>query len=44
MGVGQIIDMVTLLDMPDAINPTTLQSIDRLFRRAMNYRRKTPAT
>jgi AcrR family transcriptional regulator len=44
MGVGQIIDMVTLLDMPDTINPAILQSIDRLFRRAMNYRRETSTT
>jgi AcrR family transcriptional regulator len=44
MGVGQVIDMATLLDMPDAINPATLQSMDRLFRQAMSYRRKTSAT
>jgi AcrR family transcriptional regulator len=44
MGVGQVIDMATLLDMPDAINPATLQSMDRLFRQAVSYRRKTSAT
>lgn len=44
MGVGQITDLVTLLDIPDAISPATLVSIDRLFRRAMSYRRKTSAT
>ena len=43
MGVGQVIDMATLLDMPDAINPATLQSMDRLFRQAMSDRRKTSA-
>jgi hypothetical protein len=35
---------VTLLDMPDAISPATLNSIDRLFGRAMTHRRETPAT
>ena len=44
MGVGQVIDMATLLDMPDAINPATLQSMDRLFRQAMSHPRKTSAT
>ena len=44
MGVGLAIDTVTLLDMPDAISPATLQSIDRLFGRAMTHRRETPAT
>jgi AcrR family transcriptional regulator len=44
MGVGLAIDTVTLLDMPDAISPATLNSIDRLFGRAMSYRRETPAT
>ena len=44
MGVGLAIDTVTLLDMPDAISPATLNSIDRLFGRAMTHRRETPAT
>jgi len=44
MGVGLAIDTVTLLDMPDAISPATLQSIDRLFGRAMTHRRETPTT
>lgn len=44
MGVGLAIDTVTLLDMPDAISPATLQSIDRLFGRAMTYRRETKTT
>lgn len=44
MGVGQVIDMATLLDMPDAINPAILQSMDRLFGQAMSYRRKTSGT
>jgi hypothetical protein len=44
MGVGLAIDTVTLLDMPDAISPAILQSIDRLFGRAMTHRRETPAT
>jgi AcrR family transcriptional regulator len=41
MGVGLAIDTVTLLDVPDAISPATLQSIDRLFGRAMAQRRDT---
>ena len=44
MGVGQAIDTATLLDMPDAISPATLQSIDRLFGRAVTYRRETSTT
>jgi AcrR family transcriptional regulator len=41
MGVGQTIDMATLLEMPDHINPATLQSMGRLFQRAMDYRGDT---
>jgi AcrR family transcriptional regulator len=44
MGVGLAIDTVTLLDMPDAISPATLHSIDRLFGRAMTHRRESSAT
>ena len=44
MGVGLAIDTVTLLDMPDAISPATLNSIDRLFGRATTHRRETPVT
>jgi len=44
MGVGQTIDMATLLEMPEAINPDILQSMEQLFRRAMSYRRETSAT
>ena len=44
MGVGLAIDTVTLLDMPDAISPATLNSIDRLFGRAMTHRREPSAT
>ena len=44
MGVGLAIDTVTLLDMPDAISPATLHSIDRLFARAMTHRHESSAT
>jgi len=44
MGVGQVIDMATLLDMPDSVNPAILQSMNRLFGQAMSYRRGTSAT
>ena len=44
MGVGQTIDMATLLEMPDHINPATLQSMGGLFRRAMSYRQDASAT
>jgi len=40
MGVGQVIDLVTLLDTPDAINPAILQNMERLFRRAMSHGRE----
>jgi len=43
MGVGQTIDMATLLEMPEAINPAILQSMERLFSRAMSYRREPSA-
>jgi hypothetical protein len=33
-----------LPDRSDAINPAIMQSIERLFRRAMSYRREAPAT
>jgi AcrR family transcriptional regulator len=38
MGVGQTIDIATLLEMPDHINPAALQSMGRLFQRAMSRR------
>jgi len=44
MGVGQTIDMATLLEMPEAINPAILQSMERLFRRAMSHRQESSAT
>lgn len=40
MGVGQVIDMATLLDMPDAVSPATLRNMERLFRRAMSQGRE----